>query len=82
MSYTWRSILAGLDLLKKGVVWQVGAGSGILIWEDAWLPRDESRRLFTPRGTNLLSYVDELIDPLTGSWDEALVRDIFWEEDA
>jgi hypothetical protein len=26
--------------------------------------------------------VDELIDPITGSWDEALVRDIFWEEDA
>jgi hypothetical protein len=52
----------------------------VRIWEDAWLPRDESRRLFTPRGTNLLSYVDELIDPLTGSWDKALVRDIFWED--
>jgi hypothetical protein len=26
--------------------------------------------------------VEELIDPNTGDWDEQLVRDTFWEEDA
>ena len=82
MSYTWRSILAGLQLLKKGIIWRVGAGTTIRIWEDGWLPRDESRRPFTPKGLNLLTRVNELIDPINGSWDEALIRDIFWEEDA
>lgn len=26
--------------------------------------------------------MDELINPITGSWDEELVKDTFWEEDA
>jgi hypothetical protein len=82
MSYTWRSILSGLQLLNKGIIWRVGNGANIHIWEDGWLPRDESRRPFTPRGSNLISHVHELIDPGTGGWDEDLVRDIFWEEDA
>ena len=34
MSYTWRSILAGLQLLKKGIIWRVGTGTTIRIWED------------------------------------------------
>ena len=25
--------------------------------------------------------MDELINPVTGTWDEELIRDIFWEED-
>ena len=82
MSYTWRSILSGLSVLKKGLVWRVGDGSSIRIWEDDWLPRDELRRLFTPRGASLLSRVEELIDPTTGTWDEVLVRETFWEVDA
>lgn len=61
---------------------RVGIGVSIRIWENNWLPRDESRRPFTPKGSNLLSYVDELINPVTGCWDEALVRDTFWDEDA
>lgn len=30
----------------------------------------------------MLSWVAELLDPVTGSWDHMLVRDIFWEQDA
>lgn len=35
----------------------------------------------THRGA-MLTRVNELIDPATGQWDEQLVREIFWEEDA
>ena len=28
-----------------------------------------------------MSKVSELIDPITGDWDKALVQDVFWEED-
>jgi hypothetical protein len=30
----------------------------------------------------LLTWVDELMDPINGGWDEQLVRDTFWMEDA
>jgi hypothetical protein len=81
MSYTWRSVLSGLNLLKKGIIWRVGDGINIRIWEDKWLPRDQARRPFTPRGHNLLTYVSEMVDPITGTWDEVLLREIFWDED-
>jgi len=35
----------------------------------------------TPRGSNIISDVSELINPVTDDWDQQLVRDIFWEED-
>lgn len=82
MSYTWRSILKGFDLLKQGLIWRIGDGTNLRIWSDPWIPRSMSRKPITPRGSNLMSYVAELMDPYTGSWDEQMVRDTFWEEDA
>jgi hypothetical protein len=61
MSYTWRSILKGLELLKKGVVWRVGNGESIKIWEDP-LPCGVTRRPITLRGGNILTRVADLVD--------------------
>jgi len=82
ISYTWRSLLRGLKALEKGMIWRVGNGLQIRIWDDPWIPEGITRRPRTPRGAVLLSKVAELIDPLTGTWDQQLIRDIFWEEDA
>lgn len=30
MSYTWRSILAGIAVLKKGLIWRIGDGADTL----------------------------------------------------
>jgi hypothetical protein len=38
MSYSWRSILSGIDVLKKGLIWRIGDGCQIRIWEDPWFP--------------------------------------------
>ena len=35
-----------------------------------------------PRGHRLLTSVNELINPLTGFWDEDLVKGTFWPDDA
>lgn len=66
-SYTWRSIMQGVEVLRDGVIWRVGNGQSINIWEDLWVPRDMTRKPITPRGRNLLQRVDELIDPVTES---------------
>jgi hypothetical protein len=81
MSYTWRSILKGVEVLKEGIVWRIGDGSRVDIWRHPWLSRETSRRPVTPRGHTLISKVSNLINPITGSWDEELVRQIFVPQD-
>ncbi|KAK3157436.1 hypothetical protein QOZ80_2AG0122210 [Eleusine coracana subsp. coracana] len=82
MSYSWRSILMGLDLVKEGIIWRVGDGLNINIWTDPWLPKGTTRRPVTPRGASLLTRVHELMDSVQGGWDEQLVQDTFWPVDA
>ena len=38
-SPVWKGIEAGLELLKKGIIWRVGNGEHIRIWRDPWIPR-------------------------------------------
>jgi ribonuclease HI len=82
ISYTWRSILKGVKLLKEGLIWRIGDGNSINIWRDPWIPRGDTRRVITTRGTSILQNVSELINPVIGDWDEQLVRDTFHPEDA
>uniref|UniRef100_A0ACD5X3E3 Uncharacterized protein n=1 Tax=Avena sativa TaxID=4498 RepID=A0ACD5X3E3_AVESA len=82
MSYTWRSILKGIDLLRQGIIKRVGDGTTIKIWSDPWVPRKWSRTPITPRGNALVEHVSDLIDPVEGGWDEQLVESIFWKQDA
>lgn len=65
-----------------GMIWRVGDGVGLNIWSEPWIPRDSGRKPFTLRGHHIITEVAELINPVTRQWDELLVRDIFWEEDA
>lgn len=76
-SFTWQSIVSGLQTFKRGHIWRVGTGTQINIWNDHWMLESHSRKIVTPRGNTLLTTVDELINPGTGWWDEALIRSIF-----
>jgi len=82
MSYSWRSILKGVQVLKKGIIWRVGNGANIKIWKDPSIPKEWTRLPSWPRGMNLQQTVDELVDPGLGTWDEQLVRQTFCQEDA
>ena len=77
-SFTWQSILAGVNTLKNGYIWQVGNGQNIDIWEDAWTPNYANRMVITPKGQYLLSKVSDLIDPYSNRWDEDLIRKTLW----
>jgi hypothetical protein len=37
-SHTWRTVLVARDVLKAGLIWRLGDGSRIRIWEDRWIP--------------------------------------------
>jgi hypothetical protein len=82
MSYAWRSICHGIELVKEGYIWRIGDGASVNIWDDPWLPKLWDRKVSTPRNGNLLGKVADLINPIYGSWDEQLVQDTFDEEEA
>lgn len=65
---TWRAIVRGLELLKKGIIWRVGNGKSICVWRDPWIPSDHSRRPISLRGNCWLKWVSDLIDQ-DGSWN-------------
>ena len=50
MSYNWRSILKGLEIVKEGYIWRIGSGERARIWIDPWIPRDMSRMPLTGQG--------------------------------
>jgi hypothetical protein len=51
------------------------------MWTDPWLGRDDARFPITPRRQCVLTKVNELIDQVTGGWNEALVHQNFTEID-
>lgn len=71
ISYTWRSIVKGGDLLK-GVIKIVEDGVSIQIWTDPWVPRKWPRSPMVPRGRLILRTLHELFDPYIGTWDSIL----------
>jgi hypothetical protein len=82
ISYTCRSILKGIELLKEGLIWRIGDGTKVKIWEDPWIRRGDTRRVITPRHGSILHKVADLINRITGNWDQELVNDIFNQEDS
>jgi hypothetical protein len=63
------------------MIWRVGNGNSINIWIDPWIPSSQDRMIVTPRGGTVYTRVWELINPLTGNWDEQLLNEIFFSVD-
>uniref|UniRef100_A0A0A9HGD2 Reverse transcriptase zinc-binding domain-containing protein n=1 Tax=Arundo donax TaxID=35708 RepID=A0A0A9HGD2_ARUDO len=82
MSYTWRSVLKGVELLKRGIIWRIGDGNSVNMWSNPWIPRGLTRLPTTLRGHKLMQRVNELINPVTGQWDVDLVQQNFHQDDA
>lgn len=83
MSYSWRSILKGVELLREGVIWRIGNGEKVNIWNHPWIPRGQGRKSATPQRRNgILHKVSDLINPVDGDWDEDLIKQMFNEKDA
>ena len=49
-SYTWQSVMVGLQCFKKGYIWRVGDGTQINIWDDHWIPGSHNLKILMPRG--------------------------------
>ena len=77
-SYAWRSIIKASKLIQSGLLWQVGNGTKISIYNDRWLPRGASACVVSPRIEEVSNWsVANLLEPGGGGWNEQLVDDIF-----
>ena len=47
-SYVWQSILAAQGIVRKGLMWRVGNGERIHIWQDSWLPSPTTYKVSSP----------------------------------
>lgn len=75
--------MATPSLLKEGMVWRVGNGHNISIWNQKWLPQSLSfkvRSLVKVLDEN--SKVRELIIEDLHCWNEKLIFDIFEKDEA
>ena len=73
-SFTWQSMLAGLDCFKRGYIWRVRDGTQINIWRDNWITGSRNTKVLTLRENTVISMVEELINPIDGSCDVQLIR--------
>lgn len=83
VSYGWRSIQAGKELLHKGLRIQLGDGKNTKVWSDSWLPTNPLR-LAQGKNTfcNFDMTVDELWFPGKCEWNRDLLDSTLTREDA
>lgn len=79
-SYGWASLLAGIELLKKGCTYIVGNGKDIRVFKDNWLPVNSPRPASTTINCDL-----RVIDLITTSsykhWNPMALQSYLCDED-
>ena len=77
----WRSIVEGRDALKLGLLKRIGSGDSTNIWHDNWVPRDFKLRPASPKSQNPPQQVSELINPVTHTWNRAVLDEHMYPMD-
>lgn len=81
-SFVWHSIQSSCDLVKEGLLWRVGNGNTIRIWQDKWLPSPTTYKVVSPpRVLNPNATVSSLIDGVTKWWKIELLEQLFSREE-
>ena len=80
-SHTWRAILAGREVLERGLIRRIGNGKQTNIWRDRWIPAHFDARPITPGDGQALTMVSELMTE-SGVWNDVLIREVFLPIDA
>ncbi|KAA3462318.1 reverse transcriptase [Gossypium australe] len=81
-SYVWRSIWAAKASLEMGLIWRVGTGENIFVFEDAWIPNFTIVRLTSDFGNLQFVKVAELIKSDVREWNRELISNTFSEAEA
>ncbi|WVZ51469.1 hypothetical protein U9M48_002614 [Paspalum notatum var. saurae] len=80
-SATCQSVLHGLELLKKGIIWRIGDGSQVRIWRDPWIPWEVTLKVSSRWGRCRLHWVSDLLNSQGTDWDRDKLLRYFNEAD-
>ena len=70
-SFAWKSIVKASKLVQSGLLWQIGNGSRINIYNDRWLPGGASACVVSTRIGGVSNWlVANLLEPSGESWNE------------
>lgn len=76
-SQIWRAIVDGRNIMKLGIIRQIGDGSSTNIWTHSWIPREGFSKPVTSLVANPPRMVADLLDHNMAAWQEDLVRQVF-----
>jgi hypothetical protein len=76
-SFSWRSIVNARHILQAGLVWKVGSGVDIRIWDDNWIPNVPYSTLQRPTISSAPTFVSELLYADTMTWNIPLLYSLF-----
>jgi hypothetical protein len=79
-SFAWRSIWQAKGLLQEGLMWRVGNGHSINLWEDKWIPAIPHKVLDPVRVLPREATVADIINREANWWDIPLIERIFSED--
>ncbi|KAF5465302.1 hypothetical protein F2P56_015322 [Juglans regia] len=78
-SLVWRSMMAGLELLKEGLIWRIGNGHKVKIWEARWVPK--IALLSSTHRDSRLERVAYLFIPDKKQWNGPLLQSLFSQQE-
>ncbi|KAI5329449.1 hypothetical protein L3X38_028846 [Prunus dulcis] len=79
-SMIWKSILWGHVVIEDGLIWRVGNGASIRVFQDRWIPKPFTFKPLLARGLDWNTTVSDLLTAF-GSWDLPLLEQHFSLED-
>ncbi|KAL1150023.1 hypothetical protein V6Z11_A10G229500 [Gossypium hirsutum] len=77
-----KSICSVRDLIDEGILWRIGNGASIKIWNDPWLPRAGNNRISAQQINPNWTTVNQLIESETNTWNKDLIYNIVDEDHA
>jgi hypothetical protein len=82
-SYACLSIFNARKVLERGLMWRVGNGDNIQIWQDKWISKPTTYKIQSPcESMDPLARVNTLIDLTTGWWNYTLIQSSFAKVEA
>ncbi|MBA0731459.1 hypothetical protein Golax_022779 [Gossypium laxum] len=75
-SFTWISICSARELIGEAILWRVGNGDRINIWNDPWLPGRGKNKIFVQEIRPTWKTVNQLIETEANTWNGEMVHNL------